>query len=159
MSGAPDELADYRAPAARALVLMHEVQLREFIDTWRRARDGGLVLPEVEDPDYASLDRLLLHMVGAARFYVTWTCERLGLDAPTIDAPPEVFADDATLDAYVDVLLAAWRAALATADPRSMAAASWPASQRWRTRRSPHDAHDAYGVLDRRRARARRLQH
>ncbi len=58
------ELQDYTYRGARAMVLMHERYMREFLTVWKRARAAGISLPKTEDPDYHSLDHLLLHLSG-----------------------------------------------------------------------------------------------
>ena len=52
------DLAGYRYRGARALVLLHERELRAFLATFRRAQAWGVTLPETDDPDYASLAAL-----------------------------------------------------------------------------------------------------
>ena len=84
------ELAHYQYRGARALVLLHDKELREFLAVWRRARTANLALPATSDPDYASLEALLFHVLRAARGYMTWMCESLGLADPGIEAPPPV---------------------------------------------------------------------
>ena len=121
------ELEDYAARSARALVLMHEGELRRFVFTWKKARDVGVVLPETEDPDYASLESLLRHVLDASRFYVTWVSEKLGLPDPDIRrlGPSPVL--DATIDAQLEHLEQRWRAALQNATPADLESESWRA--------------------------------
>ncbi len=108
-----EELSEYRDRGARALVLLHEVHLRAFVALWKRARAAGLVLPPCADPDYASLESLLRHVLRAARGYMTWICASLELEDPGIaEAPPVAGIGDAA-DRYVTELLARWRTPLA----------------------------------------------
>ena len=107
------DLAHYQYRGARALVLLHEKELREFLAVWRRAKAAGLGLPATSDPDYASLEALLFHVLRAARGYMTWMCESLGLDDPGIEAPPPVERVAAEADRYVEHLLERWRLPLA----------------------------------------------
>ena len=90
-------LPDYRYRGARACHILHARELAEFVATWERARDAGVPLPETDDPAYASLDALLHHVLGAARFYMTWCCASLDLPEPDlIECPPlESVAADA----------------------------------------------------------------
>lgn len=115
-----DDLRDHASPAARALVLLQERHLREFVEVWRRARAADLALPDTDDPSYASLDALLKHVLTASRFYVVWTAELLDLDDPAIDRPAEDALDDASIDRYLDHLAAGWRSALVHARPEAM---------------------------------------
>lgn len=106
-------LERYQYRGARAMVLMHEEYLRSFYQTWKDARAAGLELPAVEDPDYASMEALLRHVLRAARGYMVWSCKMLELPDPGIRATPEADAIVAEADAYVDHLLEQWRAPLA----------------------------------------------
>ena len=73
------EMPDYAYRGARAMALMHERSLREFLPVWRRAKAAGIALPQTDDPNYQSLDHLLLHVIRAARNYMDWMCEQLEL--------------------------------------------------------------------------------
>ena len=44
-----------RSRAVRALVLLHDDHLRQFLVTWKRAKAASVVLPKTEDEDYASI--------------------------------------------------------------------------------------------------------
>jgi len=106
-------LPDYNYRGARAMVLLHDRYLREFADVWREAKQAGLRLPQVEDPDYQSLDHLLRHVLRAARGYMTWMCEVLSLPDPQIRSTPDTDQIEAELDAYLDHVLEEWRTPLA----------------------------------------------
>jgi uncharacterized damage-inducible protein DinB len=112
-----DQLARYRSRAARALVLLHEREMRLLLPAWRRAAEAGVRLQASDDPDYASLETLLHHALRASRGYMTWLCERLGLPDPGIEpAPkPELVAREA--DRYLEHLLERWRVPLQELDP------------------------------------------
>ena len=112
MSGAADDLPAYRFAGARALVLLHDRELRAFVAVWRRARDLHLELPASADPSYASLDHLLEHVVRCAGSYLTWICEQLRLDDPGIRPPPPVAAVAGEADAWVEHVLERWRTPL-----------------------------------------------
>jgi len=114
------ELSDYRARAARALVLLHERHLRTFLTTWRRAAAWGVALPATDDPDYASLAALLRHVLGAAGGYLRWIAKQLDLPDPGVDPVPGVDAIEAEADAYVEHLVARWRAALVGVAPERL---------------------------------------
>jgi hypothetical protein len=103
------ELPEYVYPGARAQVELHEIHLRSFLSTWKLAVERGLELPETSDPAYVSLNTLVRHVLGAARGYMTWMCEVLGLPDPGIDPAPEPAAAAAGADAYLETVLRGWR--------------------------------------------------
>lgn len=107
------DLPEYQYRGARALVLLHERELREFVAVWRRAQAARVPLPATSDPDYVSLEAVLFHVLRAARGYMTWMCESLGLEDPGIAPPPPVERVAEEADAYLDHLLAGWRRPLA----------------------------------------------
>ena len=116
------ELADYRYRGARALVLLHERALRELVPVWRRAKAANVRLPQTTDPDYASLEALLYHPLRAARGYLTWLCEKLGLPDPGIERAPEQAGSSARRNDDVEHLLARWRLPLAGVEEASFGA-------------------------------------
>lgn len=101
-------LAGYRYRGARALVLLHERELRAFLATFRRAQAWGVKLPETDDPDYASLAALLRHVLGAAGGYLRWTAKVLELPDPGVDKPPSLEAIDAEAEVYLEHVLDRW---------------------------------------------------
>jgi len=103
------ELSNYRYRGARALVLLHEKALRELLPVWRRAKTAQVTLPATADPDYASLETLLHHGLRAARGYMTWLCEKLGLPDPGIDEAPDASRVEQEAERYVEHLLGRWR--------------------------------------------------
>ena len=107
------DLTDYRYGGARALVLLHELQLRKFLDAWRRAKAAGVALPETDDPSYASLETLLKHVLYCARAYMTWICEVLELPDPEIRPAPEAEVVEADAESYLEHVIERWRAPLA----------------------------------------------
>lgn len=107
----------YLYAGARATILLHERHMREFLATWKRARDAELPLPATDDPSYASLATLLRHVLGAGRGYMVWICEVLALPDPDIRPAPEPDAIDAEADAYLEHLLTRWREPLRGVDP------------------------------------------
>jgi hypothetical protein len=102
------DLAGYRHRGARALVLLHERELRNFLATFRRAQAWGVTLPETDDPDYASLEALLRHVLGAAGGYLKWAAKVLELPNPGVDKPPPVDAIDSEAEAYLEHVLDRW---------------------------------------------------
>lgn len=103
---------------ARAMILLHETHLRDFLAVWRRAKSAGLALGDTDDPSYASLEHLLHHVLRAARGYMVWCCEVLELPDPGIDKTPLPEAVEAEADAYTEHLLERWTTPLA-AEPEA----------------------------------------
>ncbi len=108
-----EELSHYRYRGARALVLLHERAFRAYLATWRRALAAGVALPVTNDPNYVSLQALFVHGLRAARNYMIFLCEKLGLPDPGIDAAPEPGSVEKEAERYVEHLLARWRLPLA----------------------------------------------
>lgn len=113
-------MEDFRDRGVRALVLLHEKEMRSFLATWQRARERGVVPPACEDPNYVSLDALLSHVLRAGRGYLIWLCETLGLPDPAIrPAPtPELAAERA--EDFAAHLFERWRAPLAVVEPGTL---------------------------------------
>ena len=112
----PGELPAYQYQGARALVLLHEEQMRDFLAVWRQAAAAKLALPATADSDYASLETLLRHVLACARGYMIWCCASLGLPEPAIAEAPPVERIAAEAQAYLDQVLAGWRSPLADLD-------------------------------------------
>ncbi len=107
------ELSDYQHRGARALVLLHEKHMRECLSVWKQAKAAQVKLPQTEDGNYASLETLLSHVLGAARGYMTWTCKQLNLPDPEIKPAPDSAVVGKEADAYLEHLLERWRLPLA----------------------------------------------
>jgi uncharacterized damage-inducible protein DinB len=114
-----NELPNYKFRGARAIVLVHERYMREFLEVWREAKARGVRLPKVDDPDYESLDHLLRHVLRAARGYMTWSCEKLNLPDPGIDPVPEVGEIEVRAEAYLNHVLEKWRTPLAGVEEKT----------------------------------------
>ena len=107
-------MISFQSRAVRSLVELHDVELRSFVSTWKRFHASGKPMPEAHgDPDYESAERLVTHVQGSARSYLTWIREVLG--DPVTDI--EVIRDPAIvvprLDAYMEETLDAWKRHLA----------------------------------------------
>ncbi|MBI4639630.1 MAG: hypothetical protein HY731_02990 [Candidatus Tectomicrobia bacterium] len=105
-------LQHYKSRGARAMVLLHETHLKNFLATWRRARAAGIKLPQTDDPNYQSLDHLLHHLLRAARGYMVWICRVLELPDPNIESPPLPADVEGQADLYLTHLLEKWRLSL-----------------------------------------------
>lgn len=100
--------------------MLHEEQLMEFIKVWKQAKSSAVSLPQVEDPDYASFDALIRHVLRWSRTYLIWICEKLELPEPVIDPVPREISND-SLSNYTSKLLAAWKSPLRQVPPRRFA--------------------------------------
>jgi hypothetical protein len=106
------QLGHYSYAGARALVILHEQSLRDFLDTWRQTRAANLALPETDDPTYRSYEALLQHVFKWSRDYMVWMCEKLGLPDPEISHAPSLEKITTECDRYVEHLLDKWRTPL-----------------------------------------------
>lgn len=110
-------MTGYRSGGARALVELHARHLTAFVETWRGAKRDGVALPATEDPDCASLDALLRHVLSCARHYMVWLCDKLELPDPGIRPLPEdPDRAAAEVDDYLAHLLERWDGPLVELD-------------------------------------------
>ncbi|MFG1690730.1 hypothetical protein ACGF5M_01020 [Gemmatimonadota bacterium] len=94
---------------ARAIVILHERELRHFLDTWKAAKARNLALSETKYKPEMTLEDILVHVLHWARDYVVWSCEKLQLPDPGIAPIPAVGDVASEVDSYVDHLLKTWR--------------------------------------------------
>jgi crotonobetainyl-CoA:carnitine CoA-transferase CaiB-like acyl-CoA transferase len=96
-------MSTWSSRSVRALVLLHDEEQRKFLETWRRARAAGVVLPDEQTPD-----DILEHVLRCARWYITWLSTTLEREDHTLVEAPSVarMADEGP--AYLDALLAAY---------------------------------------------------
>lgn len=106
-------MVEYKYRGARSSILLHDQEMRRFLEVWNKAKSVELELPPDDDPDFATLDPLLVHVFRWARTYMFWICEQLDLPDPGIDPVPR--ADQMDLEAadYADHLLGDWGTQLA----------------------------------------------
>lgn len=109
-------LPHYRYRGARALVTLHEKQLRSFTLVWREADKISVELPETGDTAYESMKSLLRHVLDWSGRYLVWCCDVVGLGDPEIPAIPASIANEAQLDCYVEALLEKWRSPLSSVE-------------------------------------------
>ncbi|MEM7305384.1 MAG: hypothetical protein AAF682_01875 [Planctomycetota bacterium] len=100
---------DYTYRGARALVLLHEREMRSFLATWGAAKAAGVVFPPTENPTYQSLETVLRHVFRAARGYMIWICEQLDLPDPEIRETPEPEELERAAPDYLEHVLERWR--------------------------------------------------
>lgn len=108
------------------MVRLHEHHLRSFLATWKRAKACNVALPETDDPDYVSLEALLLHVCRAARGYMWWMCRALELPDPGIRNPPDVDHIETEAEDYVDHLARRWDGPLTQVPPERFEDKTYP---------------------------------
>ena len=113
------------------MVILHDRYLRAFLETWKKAKEMKVVLPETDDPDYTSLDYLLHHVLRAARGYMTWMCEKLELADPQIPPAPPPERAQMEADQYLELVLEKWREPLADVPAERFEDKEYPS--RWKT--------------------------
>ena len=123
-----NELDNYNYRGARAMVLLHEKHLKECLESWKAAKALNISLPATSDEDYASLESLLRHILGAARGYMVWICERLELGDPAIDPVPDSKNIETEADAYLSHLLERWQRPLATVEEERFYRPEYPSN-------------------------------
>ncbi len=112
------ELPDYAYRGARALVLLHEREMRALLPVWRKAVRTKVRLPATDDPSYVSLQTLMHHALRASRGYMTWLCEKLGLPDPGIDPAPDAEVVEQKAEGYLEHLLERWPKPLASVEAK-----------------------------------------
>lgn len=122
----------YRSRAVRALVLLHDEHLRRFLTVWNQAHAASVALPTTDDPNYASLETLLHHVLGAPGRYMTWMCEVLELPNPEIRTPPATESLPREAASYMEYVLEKWRTPLQDVGDDQLLTPEYPA--RWQTR-------------------------
>ena len=125
-------LPAYRYGSGRSLVILHGQYLRELFEVWRKAKASEIGLPETDDPSYVSLETLLGHVLGAARHYIRWMCEKLELPDPEIRKTPELDAIEDEAEGYLGHLIDRWRSPLADVEEKRFHRPEYPSA--WRTR-------------------------
>jgi hypothetical protein len=121
----------YRSRAVRAMVILHDQQLRRFVHTWRLALAASVCLPTAADPNYASLDALGRHVLAAAGGYMVWMCEMLKLPDPGIRSAPDVGAIVRDADDYLEHVLERWQTPLLEVPDERLETPEYPT--RWQT--------------------------
>jgi hypothetical protein len=124
----------FRSRAVRAMVLLHEEELRRFMDTWRLALKHSVKLPASDDPAYVSLATLGRHVLWAAGGYVVWICQVSGLPDPGIRAAPDADALILEPNGYLEHVLEGWRDALRELADEQLETPEYPSE--WGTRYS-----------------------
>jgi uncharacterized damage-inducible protein DinB len=100
---------EYRSRAVRNLVELHDRELRSFLQLWKRFVESDAALPDAHgDEDYADRDRLVAHVVRAARGYLTRIGEWVGRPVTDVDLSQDPYAIAGRLSAFAEEVLAAY---------------------------------------------------
>ena len=94
---------------ARSLVILHERELRRFIEAWKVAKARAVPVTGIKYKPGTTLEDILVHVLHWARDYLVWSCENLRLPDPACAPVPAVRDVARELDTYSDHLLARWR--------------------------------------------------
>jgi uncharacterized damage-inducible protein DinB len=105
-------IGEYKYRGAGAMIILQEQHLKSFLDTWRRAKENNIQLPETDDKDYESLETLLVHVLRASRGYINWICDQLNLPDPKIDLTPKKDEIELKAKSYLQHLIERWRVPL-----------------------------------------------
>lgn len=111
----------FRSRAVSSLVELHERELYSFLDVWRRFEASGLPLPEAHgDDSYASRERLIGHVLMAARGYLTRIGEWVGRPVTDVDASQDPHDVARRPKEFAENVLAAYRRDLAEVTPEEV---------------------------------------
>ena len=101
---------EFSSRAVRSLVELHERELRSFLEVWRRFESANLPMPEGHgDESYESRERLVGHVLMAARGYMTRIGEWVGRPVTDVDASQDPRDVASRLAAFADDVLAGYR--------------------------------------------------
>jgi uncharacterized damage-inducible protein DinB len=105
---------EFNSRAVRSLVELHEVEMRSFLQTWRRFVAADLPMPEAHgDQSYENRERLAGHVLMAARGYLTRIGEWVGRPVTDVDGSQDPYEIVARASEFADEVLAAYRRHLA----------------------------------------------
>lgn len=105
---------EFRSRAVLSLVELHEREMRAFLELWKRFLASGLPLPEAHgDASYESREKLVGHVMMAARGYLTRIGEWLGRPVTDVDTSQDAGEISTRAPQFLDSVLAAYRSNLA----------------------------------------------
>lgn len=105
----------FQSRGVRSLVELHEVEMHAFLEVWKRFTAARAPMPEAHgDEDYASRERILGHVLMAARGYLTRIGEWLERPVDDVDATQDPLEVAARSDAFAEAILDAYRRHLAS---------------------------------------------
>jgi len=105
---------EFRSRAVRSLVELHEREVRSFLQLWHKFAATDLPIPEAHgDPNYENRDRLIAHVLMAARGYLTRIGEWVARPVTDVDASQDPSEIATRGPAFAEEVLAAYRRHLA----------------------------------------------
>ena len=111
----------FRSRAVSSLVELHERELRTFLEVWGRFEASGLPMPEAHgDDSYESRERLIGHVLMAARGYLTRIGEWVGRPVTDVDASQDPHDVARRPKEFAEDVLAAYRRHLAEITPEEV---------------------------------------
>jgi hypothetical protein len=102
----------YQSGAVRALVALHDREMRKFWRTWSKSIDLKVKMPPTDDPSCKTPNDMLNHVLHASRGYVRWICSQLKLNDPQLDRPSKSMNLLTESEEYLESLLAVWSTSL-----------------------------------------------
>ena len=112
---------EFRSRAVRSLVDLHEREMRSFLQLWKRFVASDKPMPEAHgDEHYENRERLLAHVLMAARGYLTRIGEWVGRPVSDVDASTDPYEVVRRESAFIDEVLAAYRRHLAEISPEEL---------------------------------------
>jgi len=112
---------EFQSRAVRSLVELHEVELRSFLEAWKRFAAANAPMPEAHgDEDYQSRERLAGHVIMAARGYLTRIGEWVGRPVTDVDPSMDPLDLAARAPQFAEEVMAAYRRHLASITPAEL---------------------------------------
>jgi uncharacterized damage-inducible protein DinB len=106
---------EFRSRAVLSLVELHEREMKSFLELWKRFLAAGLALPEAHgDASYESREKLVGHVMMAARGYLMRAGEWVGRPVTDVDASQDAGEIASRPAQFLDSVLAAYRSNLAS---------------------------------------------
>jgi len=105
---------EFRSRAVSSLVELHEREMKSFLEVWKRFVAADLPMPEAHgDESYENRDRLLGHVLMAARGYLTRIGEWVERPVSDVDASKDPNEVAGRAAAFAGEVLAGYRRHLA----------------------------------------------
>jgi uncharacterized damage-inducible protein DinB len=105
---------EFRSRAVRSLVELHDREMRSFLEVWNRFVTADAPMPEAHgDESYENRDRLLGHVLMAARGYLTRIGEWVGRPVTDVDGSQDPYEIVGRATTFADDVLGAYRRHLA----------------------------------------------
>jgi len=112
---------EFRSRAVRNLVDLHEREMRSFLEVWKQYTASDKPMPEARgDESYENRERLIGHVLMAARGYLTRIGEWVGRPVTDVDASQDPYEIVRRTSAFADEVLAAYRRHLAEITPEEL---------------------------------------